>query len=46
MDIEEYGTVTGRRRRVGLFDMDLAREILYDKRCHSDSFNLCRSFIS
>jgi len=26
MDIEEYGTVTGRRRRVGLFDMDLARE--------------------
>lgn len=24
--IEEYGTVTGRRRRVGLFDMDLARE--------------------
>ena len=26
LDIEEYGTVTGRRRRVGLFDMDLARE--------------------
>lgn len=26
MGIEEYGTVTGRRRRVGLFDMDLARE--------------------
>lgn len=26
MCIEEYGTVTGRRRRVGLFDMDLARE--------------------
>ncbi len=26
MDIKEYGTVTGRRRRVGLFDMDLARE--------------------
>ncbi|HMK54649.1 MAG TPA: adenylosuccinate synthetase [Methanobacteriaceae archaeon] len=26
MNIEEYGTVTGRRRRVGLFDMDLARE--------------------
>lgn len=25
-NIEEYGTVTGRRRRVGLFDMDLARE--------------------
>lgn len=24
--IEEYGTVTGRRRRVGLFDMDLAKE--------------------
>ena len=26
LDIEEYGTVTGRRRRVGMFDMDLARE--------------------
>jgi adenylosuccinate synthase len=26
MNLEEYGTVTGRRRRVGLFDMDLARE--------------------
>lgn len=26
MNIEEYGTVTGRRRRVGLFDMDLAKE--------------------
>ena len=26
MGIEEYGTVTGRRRRVGLFDMDLAKE--------------------
>lgn len=26
MGLEEYGTVTGRRRRVGLFDMDLARE--------------------
>jgi len=26
MKIEEYGTVTGRRRRVGLFDMDLAKE--------------------
>ncbi len=26
LDIEEYGTVTGRRRRVGTFDMDLARE--------------------
>src|SRR5690606_31862831 len=26
MGIEEYGTVTGRRRRIGLFDMDLARE--------------------
>jgi adenylosuccinate synthase len=26
LNIEEYGTVTGRRRRVGLFDMDLARE--------------------
>lgn len=26
MGIEEYGTVTGRRRRVGLFDMELARE--------------------
>ncbi|WP_409200845.1 adenylosuccinate synthetase [Methanobrevibacter sp. DSM 116169] len=26
LDIEEYGTVTGRRRRVGLFDMDLAKE--------------------
>lgn len=25
-NIEEYGTVTGRRRRVGVFDMDLARE--------------------
>lgn len=25
-NIEEYGTVTGRRRRVGLFDMDLAKE--------------------
>ena len=24
--IEEYGTVTGRRRRVGLFDMELAKE--------------------
>ena len=24
--LEEYGTVTGRRRRVGIFDMDLARE--------------------
>ena len=26
MNLEEYGTVTGRRRRVGMFDMDLARE--------------------
>lgn len=26
MGLEEYGTVTGRRRRVGLFDMNLARE--------------------
>lgn len=26
LNIEEYGTVTGRRRRVGLFDMDLAKE--------------------
>jgi adenylosuccinate synthase len=26
MGIEEYGTVTGRRRRVGLWDMDLAKE--------------------
>ena len=26
MGIEEYGTVTGRRRRVGLFDMELAKE--------------------
>ena len=26
LDIEEYGTVTGRRRRVGMFDMDLAKE--------------------
>ncbi|MBU4535598.1 MAG: adenylosuccinate synthetase [Euryarchaeota archaeon] len=26
MGLEEYGTVTGRRRRVGLFDMDMARE--------------------
>ncbi|MDR0913294.1 MAG: adenylosuccinate synthetase [Methanobrevibacter sp.] len=26
MGIEEFGTVTGRKRRVGLFDMDLARE--------------------
>ena len=26
MDIEEYGTVTGRRRRVGLFDFELAKE--------------------
>ncbi|MDR0900758.1 MAG: adenylosuccinate synthetase [Methanobrevibacter sp.] len=26
MGIEEYGTVTGRRRRVGSFDMDLAKE--------------------
>jgi adenylosuccinate synthase len=26
MGLEEYGTVTGRRRRVGMFDMDLARE--------------------
>ncbi|MBZ9570182.1 adenylosuccinate synthetase [Methanobrevibacter sp. TMH8] len=26
LGIEEYGTVTGRRRRVGLFDMDLAKE--------------------
>jgi adenylosuccinate synthase len=26
MGLEEYGTVTGRRRRVGTFDMDLARE--------------------
>lgn len=26
MGLEEYGTVTGRRRRVGLFDMDLAKE--------------------
>lgn len=25
-NIEEYGVVTGRRRRVGLFDMDLAKE--------------------
>ncbi|MCF0226870.1 MAG: adenylosuccinate synthetase [Methanobrevibacter sp.] len=25
-NIEEYGTVTGRRRRVGLFDMELAKE--------------------
>jgi len=26
MGLEEYGTVTGRRRRIGLFDMDMARE--------------------
>jgi adenylosuccinate synthase len=26
MGLEEYGTVTGRRRRIGLFDMELARE--------------------
>ncbi|RBQ24320.1 Adenylosuccinate synthetase [Candidatus Methanobinarius endosymbioticus] len=26
MGIEEYGTVTGRRRRIGSFDMDLAKE--------------------
>ncbi len=26
MGLEEYGTVTGRRRRVGLFDMEMARE--------------------
>jgi len=26
MGLEEYGVVTGRRRRVGTFDMDLARE--------------------
>jgi adenylosuccinate synthase len=26
MNIEEYGTVTGRRRRVGLFDMEMAKE--------------------
>jgi adenylosuccinate synthase len=26
MHIEEYGTVTGRRRRVGVFDMELAKE--------------------
>lgn len=26
LGLEEYGTVTGRRRRVGTFDMDLARE--------------------
>jgi len=26
MGLEEYGTVTGRRRRVGLFDMDFAKE--------------------
>ena len=25
-NIEEYGVVTGRRRRVGLFDMELAKE--------------------
>lgn len=26
MNIEEYGTVTGRRRRVGIFDMEMAKE--------------------
>ncbi len=26
MGLEEYGTVTGRRRRVGLFDMEMAKE--------------------
>jgi adenylosuccinate synthase len=26
LGLEEYGTVTGRRRRVGTFDMDLAKE--------------------
>ncbi|MGZ7119397.1 MAG: adenylosuccinate synthetase, partial [Methanobacterium sp.] len=26
MGLEEYGTVTGRRRRIGTFDMDLAKE--------------------
>jgi adenylosuccinate synthase len=26
MNLEEYGTVTGRRRRVGLFDMEMAKE--------------------
>ena len=26
MGLEEYGTVTGRRRRIGLFDMEMARE--------------------
>lgn len=26
MNIEEYGTVTGRRRRVGLFDMEMAKK--------------------
>ncbi len=26
MGLEEYGTVTGRRRRIGLFDMEMAKE--------------------
>ncbi|KZX12503.1 adenylosuccinate synthetase [Methanobrevibacter curvatus] len=26
LGLEEFGTVTGRRRRIGLFDMDLAKE--------------------
>ncbi len=26
MNLEEYGVVTGRRRRIGLFDMDLAKK--------------------
>ena len=26
LGLEEYGTVTGRRRRIGLFDMEMARE--------------------
>jgi adenylosuccinate synthase len=26
MGLEEFGTVTGRKRRIGLFDMDMARE--------------------
>jgi adenylosuccinate synthase len=40
LDIEEYGTVTGRRRRVGLFDMDLTCvDRLYPKCEHVKDYN-------
>ena len=44
-NIEEYGT-TGRRRRVGLFDMELAKESCRINGATQIALNLCRQIIS